>query len=156
MSDRSSQLAEKLMNEGERTLGFFRGLLKETWDKRIFEDGAQWTVREVFEHLIVSEESLRKLFAQVVAGGKGASESFDIDRFNREHTGRLASLQREDLFQRYDISRRQTVEFTRILSHEQLALRGRHPAMGDSSVEDMLKMVYLHHAMHVRDVKRQI
>jgi hypothetical protein len=156
MSDKANHLAEKLMAEGDKTLIFFRGLPEDAWAKQVFEDGAQWDVRGVFEHLVLSEVSLLKLFAGIVRGGPGASEGFDVDRFNHEHTGQLEAHARGQLFEHYAATRNQTVSFTRARDDDQLAMRGRHPAMGDSPVEDMLKMIYLHHTMHMRDVKKAI
>ena len=69
-------------------------------------------------------------------------------------TGRFASLSRDELLALYDETRKKTIAFTRALTDEQLDIRARHPAMGDSSLEDMIKMIYLHHQMHVRDVKK--
>jgi hypothetical protein len=154
MTESNNGLAAKLMSEGEKTKAFFVALSHETWLKPIYTDGAQWNARETLAHLIQSEASLRKLFQQVVAGGEGAPIDFDIERFNREHTGRLENLSRDELLQRYADERRATVDFANGLTSEQLTLRGRHPAMGDSSVEDMLKMIYLHNSMHVRDIKK--
>jgi hypothetical protein len=156
MSDTASRLAEKLASEGEKTLAFFKELPDNAWTRQIFADGAQWDVRGVFEHLTLSEASLRKLFENVIQGGEGTSSSFDVDGFNRKHTGRLAAQTREQLFEHYARSRQATVAFTRLLSDEQLALRGWHPALGDSSVEGMIKMIYLHHTMHMHDVKKAL
>jgi hypothetical protein len=156
MSERAVWIADKLISEGKRTTEYFSQLKPEAWNTPAFHDGAKWDVRGIFEHLIESERTLRKLFESVVAGGAGASPDFDIDRFNREHTGRLAEVSREDLHLRFVENRKLTSDFARGLNDEQLDRRGRHPAMGDSSVEDMLKMIYLHNTMHVKDVKRSL
>jgi hypothetical protein len=154
MTESNNALAAKLMSEGERTRAFFEALPDDAWGRKIYTEGAQWDAHETLEHLVQSEASLRSLFAQVIAGGQGAPIDFDIERFNREHTGRLAGLSREALLQRYADERRATVEFARELTAEQRAMRGRHPAMGDSSIEEMLKLIYLHNSMHVRDIKK--
>lgn len=154
MSQRSNQLADKLINDGERTVAFFRGLPDEAWDRQLFDEGAKWRVRDVFEHLCISEHSLCRLFERIIATGQGAPEGFDVDAFNKEKTGRFAALSRDELFALYAETRQRTVDFTRRLTDEQLAIRARHPALGESSLEDMIKMIYLHHQMHVRDVKK--
>jgi hypothetical protein len=156
MATRAESIADKLISEGKRTIEFFSQLDEAVWLKPVFHDGAMWNVRGIFEHLIEAERTLLKLFESVVAGGAGASPEFDIDRFNREHTGRLAELSREHLHLRFEENRKSTSDFARGLSDEQLDRRGRHPALGDSSVEDMLKMIYLHNTMHVKDVKRSL
>lgn len=150
----NNTLAMKLMNEGEKTATFFRALPDDAWNKKVYADGAEWDAHETLAHLIQAEASLRVLFKQVVAGGEGAPVGFDVDRFNRERTGRLATLSREELLQQFMHERRKTADFAGGLSAEQLALRGRHPALGDSSIEEMLKLIYVHNAMHVRDIKK--
>lgn len=154
MTEPENLLAAKLMSEGKKTKVFFESLSEAAWQTPIYTDGAQWDARETLAHLIQAEASLRALFERVVAGGDGAPVDFDIERFNREHTGRLASLSRDELLQRYADERRATADFADGLSASQLALRGRHPALGDSSIEDMLKLIYLHNSMHVRDIKK--
>ncbi len=154
MSNKATQLAEKLRTEGEKTLTFYQNLPADTWDMQVFGDGAMWSVRGVFEHLCISEHTLRRLFEEIIKGGTGSPEGFDINAFNQEKTGRFADLSFDDLFKLYADTREKTVTFTRGLTDEQLALRGRHPAMGDTSLEEQIKMIYLHHIMHMRDVKK--
>lgn len=154
MTENNNTLAAKLMSEGEKTLAFFQALPEDTWSKKVYADGAQWDAREMLAHLIQAEASLRVLFKQVVAGGEGAPADFDIDQFNRERTGKLAALSREELLQRFARERHKTADFANGLTADQLAIRGRHPALGDSSIEEMLKMIYLHNTMHVRDIKK--
>ncbi len=156
MSAKTAQLAHKLASEGEKTLAFFRSLPDEVWGARVYQDGAMWCARDVFEHLCISEHSLHRLFEQILATGEGAPEGFDIDAFNAERTGRFASLSRDALFALYSETRNAMVAFAQGLTDEQLAIRARHPAMGNVSLEDMIKMIYLHHQMHVRDVRRLV
>ncbi len=154
MSDKAKQLAEKLHSEGEKTLSFFQSLPTEAWTKRVYADGASWNVRGVFEHLSISEHTLRLVFEQIVATGVGSPEGYDVNGFNHEKTGRFATLSLEGLSELYANTRMKTVAFARELSDDQLAIRARHPALGDTSLEEMLKLVYLHNLMHTRDVKK--
>lgn len=156
MPSSAESLADKLASEGEKTLAFFAAVPEADRDRPVFGDGARWTVRGAFEHLILSEASLLTLFQNVRDGGGGAAADFDIDRFNLEHTGRFAGEAWNALLSRYTATRQATVAFTRDLSDAQLALRGRHPALGDAALEDMLKLIYLHHTMHLRDVRRAL
>jgi hypothetical protein len=156
MPDTASKLADKLTSEGEKTLAFFKELPDNAWTRQIFADGAQWDVRGVFEHLCISEHLLRRLFEQILATGHGVPEGFDVNAFNQEKTGRFASNSRNDMLQLYADTRAKTVVFTQGLSDEQLVMRGRHPGIGDATLEEQIKLVYLHHAMHVRDVKKAL
>ncbi len=155
MSDEATKLADKLLSEGERALAFFRAVPEAAWAKHVYADGAHWTVRQAFEHLAISEHSIRRLCEEIIKGGKGAPEGFDVDGFNKRKTGAFEAKTLEELFVLYTETRRRTADFARGLDDGQLALRGRHPAMGDSSLGDTLKMIYLHNSMHIRDVKKQ-
>lgn len=155
-SARASALAAKLSSEGERVLRFFRELSDAQWQQPVYHDGPSWTVRGVLEHLIVSEAQLQQLFEMIIRSGVGAPEGMDVDRLNRERSGSLFPLTREDMLNYYSATRRATVEFTEKLTDEQLDIRARHPAIGQSTLEEQLKLVYIHHQMHVRDVKKAL
>ena len=156
MSDNATHLAKKLTSEGEKTSAYFQSLPDAAWHTQLFADGAMWDVRGMFEHLCISEHTLRRLFEQIVASGVGSEGDFDIDAFNQQKTGRFTSLSRDELLKLYADTREKTITFARGLSDAQLAIRARHPAIGESSLEDQIKLIYLHHQMHVRDVKRRL
>jgi uncharacterized damage-inducible protein DinB len=156
MSDKATKLAEKLTSEGERTMAFFQALPAEAWAKQIYSEGAMWTTRDVLEHLATSEHGMKRLCEQIIETGKGAPEDFDIDAFNKSRTGRFAHLTLDELHQLYKDTRARTVAYARTLDDAQLEKRGRHPAMGDSSVEGILKIIYLHNNMHIGDIKKSL
>ena len=154
MSDKANKLADKLTQEGERSLAFFRALPAEMWHKQIYSEGAAWTTRDIFEHLATSEHGMKRLCEQIIATGVGAAEDFDIDTHNKSRTGRFAHLSLEDLTQMVVDTRARTITYARTLDDAQLEKRGRHPAMGDSSIEGILKIMYLHNTLHISDIKK--
>ncbi len=159
MSDthtQSAEIAEKLLSEGERTLAYFGSLADTAWATTVYHDGDQWTLLQLFEHLVQAEAGLREMFESVARGGVGAPDGFDIVRFNHERTSPAAALDKHALFSQYRQERQTTAAFARALSPEQLASRGRHPAMGDASLDGMLRLLYLHNTAHIKDVKRAI
>ena len=156
MSERAIALAEKLRSEGERIVQFFAGLSDAQWQIQMYDHGAKWKVRGVLEHLIVSERQLQTLFEMIVRTGVGAPDGMDVDVLNLERTGTLCPLSYADILRDYTLTREQTIEFTRVLTDEQLVFKARHPAIGISALEDQLKLVYLHHQMHMRDVKKAL
>jgi hypothetical protein len=153
---KGKHLAQKLIDEGERTLNFMKPLQPDVWGKQVHGDHSNWNVRDLFEHLILSEESLRSLFRRIVEGGEGSPEDFNINAFNAERHGKLSGLSIDELFERYRYSRSRTAAFAEALSDEQLDINGRHPAMGMSRIEEMLKMIYLHNTMHIKEIKKTI
>ena len=156
MSDKTDKLAEKLTREGERSLAFFQALPPDVWSKQIYSEGAAWTTRDIFEHLATAEYGMKRLCEQIIETGAGASENFDIDAFNKSRTGRFAHLSLEELTKMYVETRARTVAYVRTLDDAQLEKRGRHPVMGDSSIEGILKIIYLHNNMHMGDIKKAL
>lgn len=156
MSDKADKLAEKLTREGERSLAFFQALPPDAWNKQIYSEGAAWTTRDIFEHLSTAEHGMKRLCEQIIETGLGAPEDFDVDAHNKSRTGRFANLSLEELTKLYVDTRARTVAYARTLDDTQLQKRGRHPAMGDSSVEGILKMIYLHNTLHIGDIKKAL
>ena len=154
--EKSGQLAGKLLSESERTLVFFRGLPAEAWAMQVYSEGAQWTARDILEHLVISEQEMRRLRAQIIEIEAGAPDSFDIDAYNLNETGRFAALSIEELLALFADTRQTTAQDARRMTQAQLARRGRHPAMGDSSIEDIFKIIYLHNTMHIRDIRKRV
>jgi hypothetical protein len=147
-------LAEKLVAEGQRTSSFFEALDDAVWSHVLYEGPPRWDVGQTFEHLTLAEEELLALISRVAAGGEGAPLDFNIDLRNAERLEKSGVWARDDAFIRYRAQRAATSERVAQFSDHELARRGRHPAMGDSSVADMCKMIYLHNTLHIKDIKR--
>jgi uncharacterized protein (TIGR03083 family) len=154
MPDTPASLSEKLKSEGEKVFAYFSALTPEQWQQVIDSDSAEWTVRSVLAHLISAEQGFLKIFASIRDGGPGASEDFDIDRYNAAQQDKLADVPPAELMTRYQAVRAEMTAFAASLTDADLQKQGRHPALGITSLADMLKLVYLHNTMHLRDVKR--
>jgi uncharacterized damage-inducible protein DinB len=150
----ATAIADKLLAEGERTTQFFYALPDAIWHAELYADGARWSVAQTLEHLIVAEQLLIEMIQNVADSGPGAPAGFDIERTNAAKTGALGSLTRGALVAAFGATRARTAACARQLSAEQLLRRGRHPAMGDSAVGEMLRMIYLHNTLHIKDIKR--
>jgi hypothetical protein len=155
-SARAEALAEKLKTDGDRTVAAFRLLNENDWATPCHGDGdAQWTVRNVLEHFIIAEREFLRMFGEIAARtGGGAPVGFDINRFNNAQKGLLDKLSKEELMTDFESVRAQLVTFTRTLNDAQLDTVGRHPALGISTLEAMLRLVALHNASHIRDMRK--
>jgi uncharacterized protein (TIGR03083 family) len=154
MPDTPASLSAKLKSEGEKVFAYFSALGPEQWQQVVYSDSAEWTVRSVLAHLVSAEQGFLKIFASIRADGPGASDDFDIDRYNAAHQEKLADVPPVELLTRYQTVRAEMTAFAASLTDADLQKQGRHPALGITSLADMLKMVYLHNTMHLRDVKR--
>lgn len=156
MSDTPASLAEKLKNEGEKMAAFFAALTVEQWQQLVYTEEGQWTARSILAHFVSAEQGFLKIFASIRAGGPGASDDFDIDRYNASQQAKLAEIAPAELLQHYRAVRAEMAAFAAGLDEADLQKRGRHPALGVTSLAEMLKMVHLHNTMHLRDLKRVV
>ena len=153
MPDTSASLAAKLQIEGEKVHAFFAVLTAEQWAVPVYTEGEGWTPRSILAHLVTAERGFLKLFETVRQGGTGASEDFSIDRFNASQQEKTRGLSPADLLAQYAAVRAEMAAYVATLSDDDLATRGRHPAMGISTLAEMVKMLYLHNNMHLRDIR---
>lgn len=156
MPDTPTFLAEKLKTEGEKMVAFFAALTPDQWQQTVYGEEGPWTARSILAHFVSAEQGFLRIFASIRDGGPGASDDFDIDRFNASQQAKLAEITSAELLARYGMTRAQMVEFAAGLDEADLQKTGRHPALGITSLGEMLKMVYLHNIMHLRDLKKVI
>lgn len=147
-------LVQRLYAEGEKVAAFFEGLSGDDWEKTVYADGEVWTLHHLLRHFVSSEFSMAQLVRAIVAGGSGASEDFDIDRFNRHKVAQLAGYSTTELLAQLRKARAATVTLVQQLAPEDLQKRGRHPFLGVTTVEEILKLIYRHQQIHLRDVRK--
>ncbi|GAB4477306.1 MAG: hypothetical protein Kow00124_20370 [Anaerolineae bacterium] len=160
MSDRRDRIAARLQERGAETLAIFTALEPGEWDSPVYpadDAGAPlWTARDMLCHFISAERSFLRLFEDVLAGGSGAPEDFDIDRFNRSQVAKMADIPIEELLEQFAAIRGEVIAFVRALDEADLDREGRHPFFGIVSLEKALKLIYRHNGLHERDMRRAL
>ena len=154
MPDSPAFLAERLKTEGEKTLAFFSALTPAQWQSVIYTEGAEWTVRSILAHFVTAEQGFLKLFASIRAGGPGASEDFDIDRYNASQQQKTKELTPGELLAQYQATRAEMVAVVAAFAEADLERQGRHPFLGPTILAEMVKMVYRHNQIHLRDLRK--
>jgi hypothetical protein len=89
MTQRRQQIIDRLARGGSQTEALFAALTAAQLERPVYADGARWNVRQVLAHLVTIEQSMQRLFRNILEGGPGAPEDFDIERFtppNRDET----------------------------------------------------------------------
>ena len=84
MSDTKEDLIRELRANGRETVNFFTSLEPDQLATEVYTDGPQWTARQVFAHLITIEASMQRLFQNILEGGPGSPEDFDVERYVRD------------------------------------------------------------------------
>jgi hypothetical protein len=149
-------LADKLKSEGEKFIGIFSGLTESQWQAEVYTEGAVWTVRDILSHFVDSERDLLRLFERIRQGGSGVPEDFSIDRFNASQQEKSKDIAIPDLLEAYKSVRANTVAWVSRLKESDLELTGRHPFLGETSLREMLKILYVHNQLHYRDFKKAL
>ena len=154
MSDTPEFLSQRLRSEGDKITAFFARLTPPDWEKTVYEEGCSWTVRQIFAHFVSTEANLFLLVKDIAAGGKGAPEDFNIDLFNQQEVEKLESTGLPELLERFRDLRHQTADLIGCLSPADLEKKGRHPFLGLAPVSEIVKLIYLHIQIHLRDIRK--
>jgi len=151
-----TELAEKLKSEGERMAQFFSELTEDKWTSEVYTEDATWSIRNVLAHFVTSERGLIKLFERIRTSGEGSADDFSIDRYNAAQQEKTKELQPAELLEQYKQVRANAVTWVSGLKDEELEIQGRHPFLEETTLREMIKMLYVHNQMHYRDVKRAL
>jgi uncharacterized damage-inducible protein DinB len=152
----TTDLAQKLKSEGEKFASFFAALDDSQWQTDVYTEGTTWTIRNVLAHFVTAEQGFIMLFSNIRAGGPGASDDFSIDRFNARQQEKTAGLGPAELLEQYRAVRAEMVDFVSGLQDADLEKTGRHAYLGQTSLREMIKMVYIHNQLHYRDLKKAL
>lgn len=156
MSETTAFLVERLRSEAGRVTDFFNSLSAEQWDHVVYTDGAAWSIRHVLAHFVASEAAFTYLFSDILAGGPGAPEDLDLNQYNENSVGKLDDLSPVDLLELFERRRQKMVELVSNLQAADLAKTGRHPFLGIAPLEDMIKLIYRHQQIHIREIRRAL
>jgi hypothetical protein len=154
MPETPERLAERLHDEGQKTAAFFHSLTPRQLEQQLYADGSQWSVRQLLAHFITAERGFYALLEDILAGGPGAAQDFDINTYNESQVAALQQASLVDLLYQFSVQRLATVELVQRMAIDDLSRMGRHPFLGVAPLEDMLKLIYRHNQIHQRDVRK--
>jgi hypothetical protein len=151
--NRVDELATKLEKGRFKTIELFNSLTPGQWQKVIYNE-PPWQVRQLLAHFVSAEHQLLALARNIAEGGPGAPPDLDIDRYNAEEQIRLEGQSPSELLGMLEDARQQTLAWVRSLSLGQLKMIGRHPALGEVTLETMILSIYGHQLLHIRDLTK--
>lgn len=148
-------LIRRLVETGQATHDYFASLGEDALRKRIFHE-PEWTARDMLAHLITTERAIRPLILGISRGEPGAPPGFDIDAANALLLETIRGLSSAELLAAWTVERAATVTAFAQLAPVDLERRGRHPFLGETTVDDMIQLMYRHEMLHARDVRRTL
>jgi uncharacterized damage-inducible protein DinB len=155
-SERLESLTAKLEKGGLKTQDILRSLAADEWSRIIYDGSPGWNVRDLLAHLVSAEPRLLQIAQDVAEGGPGAPPGFDLDAFNADEQKRLKDTSPDELLSALAKTRQVTLDWIRTLEDSQLDRRGRHPALGEVTLEVMITAIYGHQLLHMRDLKDKL
>jgi uncharacterized protein (TIGR03083 family) len=156
MSEKHALIQKRLRDEGDKLLALFEPLTPEQWQTVIYTDGMTWTIKDLLAHQTSAEREFQFYGRDVLNGGEGAPEGFDLNGFNNREVVQLADRTVDQLLADFRATRQDTIDFVSAIHDDQFALRGRHPFFGMITFEDLFKLIYRHNMMHMRDIRRAL
>ena len=156
MNDRHTPIIAELDKNMEDTITFFRSLTPDELSKQVYQDGAQWTVQQVLAHFITIERSMQWLFKNILAGGPGSPEGFDVERFNRTQPRKYDGQTIDALITKFRSVRNETLEIVGSMSDADLDREGRHAFHGHGKLQRFIIWAYEHVALHLEDLHQRL
>ena len=154
MGKRVDDLVARLTKGAGKTTQILGGLRDDQWQMVLYTEPLAWTVRDLAAHFLSAEVALLRVMQDVASGGPGAPEDFNYDDFNSDEQTRLAGLPPRRLLADLVEARAATIAWVSNLNDSDLDRYGRHPALGDITLESFINAIYGHQLMHMRDLQR--
>lgn len=156
MNETTNHLQKRLTTEGEKIASFFLNLDETEWSLVIYNEDSKWTLLHILKHFVSVEQAFQWLIQDVLDGGTGAPQDFVIDEFNEAEVGRFSEYKPVDMVRAFQSLRKDSVSLTASLSPDDLEKRGNHPYFGNTKIKKILKLLYTHNSIHMRDVRRAL
>ncbi len=156
MSDRRETLLKRLTEEGRKTVAFYGALSEAQLQQPVYADGPQWRVHDLLAHLVLTERTFHHYNRDVLDGGPGVPTDFDIDGFNAEHTAAGRAVAAATLLQQFESARAQTLALVAAMTEADLERQAYHPFLGQTTLEQILKLLYRHSMLHERDARKAL
>lgn len=147
-------IRKRLRDEGDKLIKTFESLSPEQWSTTIYTDRMVWTLKDLLAHLSSAERAFLFYGRDILGGGQGTPEGFDINRFNNGEVGNLRDRSIAQLIDDLRAVRQETIDLVGQLADEDFSRQGRHPFFGQMSIDEMFKLIYRHNMMHQRDIRR--
>lgn len=156
MTETSQFLANRLLAEGEKSIAFFQELSPQNWEQEIYTEGTHWRPQQILAHFVATEISLYRLVENILAGGSGTPEDFNIDSYNERKVAELQQANVPQLLESFRTNRKKTADLVAGLTGSELEKKGRHPFLGVVQLPEIIKIIYRHNQIHLREIRKNL
>jgi hypothetical protein len=156
MVARQMEILAALRSAADETVAFFATLAPEQLQVRVYSAEVRWTARQVLAHLITIEKTMHWLFRNILDGGPGSPDDFDVARFNRTQPQKLDHLSLQQLLQRFRTVREETIAIVAGMADADFDREGWHVFLGRDRLERFIRWAYEHARLHEDDVRQAL
>ena len=153
MDNRRNGIIAELKNNEEEIINFYKDLNANQLEMMVYSEDPGWTVQQVLAHFITIERTMQWLFKDILAGGPGSPEDFDVDRFNLTQPRKLDGLSLYELFEKFQSVRRDTIALVDGMEDKDLDREGRHAFHGHGKLERFIVWAFEHTRLHLDDIR---
>ena len=154
MKSRRVGIITELKNNEKEIISFYQGLNSVQLGVTVYQEEDGWTVQQVLAHFITIERSMQWLFKDILAGGPGSPEDFDVERFNRTQPRKLDGLSLDELLNKFRYVRGDTIALVEEMEDRDLDREGRHAFHGPGKLERFIVWAYEHARLHLDDMRK--
>ena len=146
----ADKILDRLAQQREATLETLDALTESQMDQAVDDE---WTVRDVLTHLLNAEEDHCRVIAVAVRGDMDSlPRTFNLDTHNQERLAARGALTLEDLRAALVAQRERTTALYHRIDAEQLDMPVPHPALGETTVGKIFRIIGLHEKMHLKQI----
>lgn len=156
MSPKHDLIRKRLRDEGEKLVALFESMTPEQWQQTLYSDEAVWTIKDLLAHQVSAERKFIFYGRDILNGGEGAPEGFQINAFNNAEVAAMTDRTLDQLLADMRSVRQATIDFVNNIQDTDFDRRGRHPFFGMMSIDEMFKLIYRHNMLHTRDIRRAL
>lgn len=151
-ADEIGRIKDRVTASRAKLLAEVEGLQEPQWDWRPDQD--RWSVRQTLAHVGSAERSHLQVAHSIVSGTRIDVRGFDLDAWNVAQVAKRDNWSPEEILSDLRGAHEETLAFLDGIDAEALTLTGIHPALGEVSVGQVLRIIALHDGMHCRDMAR--
>jgi hypothetical protein len=149
-TDETKKIEDKILAARTRLLAAAEGLDSQGWEWRPDED--TWSVRLTLAHVGSAHWDHLQVARRLIAGEPTDLPDFDLDSWNAAAVEQRAAWTVDQVLADLDAAQEATLDLLHSLEEGALDLTGAHPAWGETSLRQVLRIIPLHDSMHRRDI----
>jgi uncharacterized damage-inducible protein DinB len=149
---RVQTLIDKLAATREEMLQAIQGLEEGALTWKPGDD--RWSIKETLAHLASAEGSHRQVAQAIAAGQTVDVPDFDLDAWNAARVAERRQRSTDEILEEMAAERQRTLSALQDLEDEALDGQGLHPALGETTVLKVFRIIPIHERWHLKDINQ--